>query len=66
MLTNSPEYKALKNRVAKYLSISIDDIYSIENPMRNKRLPYLLVERVDSRFRAVLLRDTKKGFIVVN
>ena len=66
MLTNSPEYKALKNRVAKFLSIGIDDIYSIENPMRNKKLPYWLVTVVDSRFGSILLKDSPEGFSVVN
>jgi len=66
MLTNSPEYKALKNRVAKYLSISIYNIHSIVNPMVNKKLPYHLVTFFDARFKVVLLRDTKSGFTVVN
>ena len=66
MLTNSPEYKALKSRVAKYLSIDSNDIESIVNPMRNKKRPYLLVTLVDSRFGATLLKDSKSGFTVVN
>jgi len=67
MLTNSPEYKALKVRVAKYLSIGIDDIYSIENPMKNKKLPYWLVKmKIGIRFNSILLRDSRHGFSVVN
>ena len=66
MLTNSPKYKALKSRVAKYLSIDGDNIHSIVNPMTNKKLPYHLVTLFDARFRTVLLRDTKSGFTVVN
>ncbi len=65
MLTNSQEYHDLKRRVAEYLSIDTDDIYSISNPMRNKKLPYLLVTLVESRFRSMLLRDTKGGFAVI-
>jgi len=65
MLTNTIEYKALKNRVAKYLSIDSSNISSIVNPMWNKKLIYYLVTLVDIRFRSLLLRDTKDGFTVV-
>jgi len=66
MLTNSTEYEKLKMRIARYLNIDGDNIHSIVNPMRNKKLPYHLVTLFDARFRVVLLRDTKSGFLVVN
>ena len=65
MLTNTIEYKALKERVAKFLNMSSEGIHSIVKPMRNKKLPYILVTLIDARFRSVLLRDTKGGFTVV-
>ena len=66
MLTNSPEYIALKARVAKYLNIDSSNIFSIENPMKNKKLPYWLVTMVNGKFGSVLLRDSPEGFLAVN
>ena len=67
MLTNSPEYKALKVRVAKYLNIDSSNIFSIENPMKNKKLPYWLIKmKIGIRFNSILLRDSRHGFSVVN
>ena len=67
MLTNSTEYKALKNRIAKYLNIDSNNIFSIENPMKNKKLPYILVKmKIGIRFNSILLRDSRHGFSVVN
>lgn len=43
MLTNSKEYQDLKDRVASFLEIESKLIYSVVNPMKRKKLPYLMV-----------------------
>jgi len=37
MLTNSKEYKELKKKISDFLNVSIDDISSMCNPLRNKK-----------------------------
>ena len=52
MLTNTQEYQDLKDRIASFLRIDSKFIYSIVNPTRRKKVPYLLVciERAKSVF----------------
>jgi hypothetical protein len=37
MLTSSIEYKELKKKISDFLNVSIDDIYIICNPLKNKK-----------------------------
>lgn len=37
MLTNSKEYQELKKKVASFLNINTNDIYDIDNPLKNKK-----------------------------
>lgn len=66
MLTNSEEYKNLKSKIAEFLNVDANLIYSIVNPLRKKsknRLVWLVVVKGSSN---VILREKDGLLSIIN
>ena len=62
MLTNSIEYKDLVNRISSFLSIDSSKIYSVSNPLRNKKIKNVYMVTIKNS-RGIMLKDTNDGLI---
>jgi len=67
MLTNSIEYKELKNRIALFLNVDINSICSIVNPMRKKKTTVnIWLITFGNNIRSIMIRDINGMFIKIN
>lgn len=63
MLTNSKKYHELKQKIASFLNINIDQIRSICNPLRNKKIKNVWLVSIESS-KAVIIRE-KEGELII-